>query len=72
MPDIAMCINDKCSMSVNCYRHKDSGTEPSKNNQAYMFYEPKVLTNNIFVCNGFLSIKKAQSTEQLILPFDNF
>ena len=29
MPDITMCVNDKCPMRKICLRHRDSGVNPS-------------------------------------------
>ena len=30
MPDITMCINEKCVKRFICKRHEDSGTKPSE------------------------------------------
>ena len=35
MPDITMCMQDDCTRSKTCYRHKDSGTKPSEFMQSY-------------------------------------
>lgn len=35
MPDIMMCAAKNCSMSSQCYRHADSGTEPCEHRQCY-------------------------------------
>jgi hypothetical protein len=29
MPDVTMCVAKRCPLSTTCYRHKDSGTQPS-------------------------------------------
>lgn len=52
MPDIAMCANNNCYMSSKCYRHADSGSEPSTPYQAYMSFEPRQETGKNFVCDG--------------------
>jgi hypothetical protein len=49
MPDISMCRHETCEMRTLCWRHADSGTEPTSQRQAYQAYEP-----GIFGCRGFL------------------
>jgi hypothetical protein len=39
MPDISMCAA-KCPVSKKCYRHPDSGTEPTEWRQAWRAFEP--------------------------------
>lgn len=38
MPDITMCMQDDCTRSKTCYRHKDSGTKPSEFMQYYFLW----------------------------------
>ena len=39
MPDITMCAATDCAMSKVCYRHRDSGTEPSEFWQAFCNFQ---------------------------------
>lgn len=53
MPDIAMCQNETCTASSDCYRHNDSGTRPLVW-QSYVDFKP----NKDGVCEDFWMLKK--------------
>lgn len=40
MPDISMCQHPTCRMRRQCYRHADSGTQPSRYRQTYAHFTP--------------------------------
>ena len=56
MPDITMC-KEKCPLSKNCYRHGDSGTEPSYYRQPYWLGLDKVGED----CNYYWPLDKEWS-----------
>ena len=46
MPDITMCNDALCPMSNTCYRHRNSGTEPSEYIQSFFIESPREPDSN--------------------------
>ena len=40
MPDITMCADENCPLSISCYRSKQSGTRPHERQSWDHFYRP--------------------------------
>jgi len=54
MPDITMCVNNKCALRKICYRHKDSGTKPSSF-QSQALFKNNTPQEGRPICDNFIS-----------------
>jgi hypothetical protein len=57
MPDISMCADNECPSRFTCYRHKDSGTKPSKYQQAYAAFNHDPKTSE---CESYWPVKNPE------------
>ena len=58
MPDISMCIEDKCPLAHKCYRHKKSGTRPSDPHQWYQEYKFHTDDKGVTTCDDYWDVAK--------------
>lgn len=58
MPDITMCLNDRCHLKLSCFRYL---AEPNQWKQSYSMYKPDIsgqCGDFIFCENGRRAVKK--------------